>query len=75
MARSQGLRESVDERCTTAQFRTAIDDVLTAEFDDYYLSRWLRARKFDVIAAELMLRRVSAQLLALPKLHSLTDTD
>lgn len=44
------------------QFRTAIDDVLSPEFDDYYLLRWLRARHFDVVAAELMLRRVSYQI-------------
>lgn len=40
------------------QFRTAIEDTLRPEFDDYFLLRWLRARKFDVVAAELMLRRV-----------------
>lgn len=46
------------------QFRTAIDDILSPEFDDYFLLRWLRARQFDVVAAELMLRRVSYPLRA-----------
>ncbi|KAI1292016.1 SEC14-like protein 2 [Halotydeus destructor] len=37
--------------------RLAVEDILSSEHDDYYLTRWLRARHYDVVSAEAMLRR------------------
>ena len=41
------------------QFRSNLQDVLNETHDDYFLMRWLRARKWDPEQAEKMLRAVS----------------
>ncbi|XP_020802608.1 SEC14-like protein 2, partial [Drosophila serrata] len=38
------------------QFRKQMDDALVGTHDDYFLVRWLRARKWNLDAAEKMLR-------------------
>ncbi|KAH8303810.1 hypothetical protein KR018_008189, partial [Drosophila ironensis] len=38
------------------QFRKQMDDALVGTHDDYFLVRWLRARKWNMDAAEKMLR-------------------
>ncbi|XP_033111577.1 SEC14-like protein 2 [Anneissia japonica] len=38
------------------EFRQNLSDVLSADHDDHYLLRWLRARKFDLSKSEKMLR-------------------
>ncbi|KAH8297720.1 hypothetical protein KR054_006516, partial [Drosophila jambulina] len=38
------------------QFRKQMDDALVGAHDDYFLVRWLRARKWNLDAAEKMLR-------------------
>ncbi|XP_030380121.1 SEC14-like protein 2 [Scaptodrosophila lebanonensis] len=51
------LPEITDEqRNTLEQFRTVMADVLVPTHDDYFLLRWLRARKWNLEAAEKMLR-------------------
>ncbi|XP_037932870.1 SEC14-like protein 2, partial [Teleopsis dalmanni] len=38
------------------QFRKTVSDVINDSHDDYFLLRWLRARKWNIEAAEKMLR-------------------
>ncbi|XP_076345644.1 SEC14-like protein 3 isoform X1 [Tachypleus tridentatus] len=45
-----------DQAATLDAFRTAVDDILRPEHDDYFLLRYLRARHFDLVEAEAMLR-------------------
>ncbi|XP_075163584.1 SEC14-like protein 2 [Haematobia irritans] len=66
------LTESQKE--TLATFRNNVSDVLGGgeEYDDYFLLRWLRARKWDLEAAEKMLRnavknRISVNIESLEK--------
>uniref|UniRef100_A0A1L8DYS2 Putative phosphatidylinositol transfer protein sec14 n=1 Tax=Nyssomyia neivai TaxID=330878 RepID=A0A1L8DYS2_9DIPT len=45
-----------DQKFALMKFRRSVADVLKPEHDDYYLLRWLRARKWNPDAAEKMLR-------------------
>lgn len=45
-----------DQRFALMKFRRSVADIIKPEHDDYYLLRWLRARKWNVEAAEKMLR-------------------
>ncbi|XP_034942104.1 SEC14-like protein 4 [Chelonus insularis] len=45
-----------DERFALMKFRRSVQDVLQPHHDDHFLLRWLRARKWDPVAAETMLR-------------------
>ncbi|XP_071790244.1 SEC14-like protein 3 isoform X2 [Asterias amurensis] len=47
---------SADHQHKLQQFRTNLSDVLLVEHDDYYLLRFLRARKFDLKKSEKMIR-------------------
>ncbi|XP_017136917.1 SEC14-like protein 2 [Drosophila miranda] len=47
---------SAEQRATLEQFRKQMDDALVDTHDDYFLLRWLRARKWNLEAAEKMLR-------------------
>ncbi|XP_068148574.1 SEC14-like protein 2 isoform X1 [Drosophila tropicalis] len=47
---------SAEQRQTLEQFRKQMSDVLVDTHDDYFLLRWLRARKWNLEAAEKMLR-------------------
>ncbi|XP_041350512.1 retinal-binding protein-like [Gigantopelta aegis] len=38
------------------EFKSRIADLLKPEYDDYYLTKWLKARQFDVSKAEQMFR-------------------
>lgn len=44
------------QRVALQQFRQSVSDVLNETHDDYFLVRWLRARKWNPEAAEKMLR-------------------
>lgn len=55
MSRALGLED--DQRFTLMKFRRTVQDILKQpHHDDHFLLRWLRARKWDVAAAEKMLR-------------------
>lgn len=55
MSKSLGLED--DQRFALMKFRRSVQDVLKQPYhDDHFLLRWLRARKWDPIAAEKMLR-------------------
>lgn len=41
------------------QFKRSVHDILKPDHDDFYLVRWLRARKWNTEAAEKMFRDVS----------------
>lgn len=45
-----------NERFALMKFRRSVAGVLEAHHDDQFLLRWLRARKWDPVAAEKMLR-------------------
>uniref|UniRef100_A0A0C9QZQ8 Sec14l2_0 protein n=2 Tax=Fopius arisanus TaxID=64838 RepID=A0A0C9QZQ8_9HYME len=45
-----------DERFALMKFRRSVQDVLQPYHDDHFLLRWLRARKWDPVGAEKMLR-------------------
>ncbi|XP_017011315.2 SEC14-like protein 2 [Drosophila takahashii] len=47
---------SEEQRAILEQFRKQMDDALVGTHDDYFLVRWLRARKWNLEAAEKMLR-------------------
>ncbi|XP_016958152.1 SEC14-like protein 2 isoform X1 [Drosophila biarmipes] len=47
---------SEEQRAILEQFRRQMDDALIGTHDDYFLVRWLRARKWNLEAAEKMLR-------------------
>ncbi|KAH8317223.1 hypothetical protein KR074_006164 [Drosophila pseudoananassae] len=47
---------SEEQRAILEQFRKQLDDALVDTHDDYFLVRWLRARKWNMDAAEKMLR-------------------
>ncbi|XP_059149156.1 SEC14-like protein 2 [Physella acuta] len=47
---------SESQAACLAQFRQNVQDILKEHHDDYYLLRWLRARKFDLNKSEAMLR-------------------
>ncbi|EDV96418.1 SEC14-like protein 2 [Drosophila grimshawi] len=47
---------SVEQRKTLEQFRELMSDELKDTHDDYFLLRWLRARKWNIEAAEKMLK-------------------
>lgn len=50
------LNLSDDERFALMKFRRTMSDGGQRQFDDFYLLRWLKARNFNVEAAEKMLR-------------------
>lgn len=52
-----GLEDN--QRFALMKFRKAVQDVTQPHHDDNFLLRWLRARKWDPVAAEKMLRDVS----------------
>ncbi|KAH0561878.1 SEC14-like protein 2 [Cotesia glomerata] len=45
-----------DERFALMKFRRSVQAILEPHHDDQFLLRWLRARKWDPVAAEKMLR-------------------
>ncbi|XP_058795807.1 SEC14-like protein 2 isoform X2 [Phymastichus coffea] len=45
-----------DQRFALMKFRRNVQDVMKSSHDDQFLLRWLRARKWDLVAAEKMLR-------------------
>ncbi|XP_017028035.1 SEC14-like protein 2 [Drosophila kikkawai] len=45
-----------EQRAILEKFRKQMDDALVGTHDDYFLVRWLRARKWNMDAAEKMLR-------------------
>ncbi|XP_055377016.1 SEC14-like protein 2 [Condylostylus longicornis] len=45
-----------DQKFALMKFRRSVADILRPEHDDYFLLRWLRARKWNAEAAEKMLR-------------------
>ncbi|XP_026747586.1 SEC14-like protein 2 [Trichoplusia ni] len=45
-----------DQRFALMKFRRSVKDVMKPEHNDHYLLRWLRARQWDPVAAEKMLR-------------------
>ncbi|XP_057322215.1 SEC14-like protein 2 [Microplitis mediator] len=45
-----------DERFALMKFRRSVKEILEPHHDDQFLLRWLRARKWDPVAAEKMLR-------------------
>ncbi|KAK0084661.1 hypothetical protein PV326_006203 [Microctonus aethiopoides] len=45
-----------DERFALMKFRHSVQSILQSHHDDHFLLRWLRARKWDPVAAEKMLR-------------------
>nr|XP_016934138.1 SEC14-like protein 2 [Drosophila suzukii] len=47
---------SEEQRAMLEQFRKQMNDALIGTHDDYFLVRWLRARKWNLEAAEKMLR-------------------
>ncbi|EDV38910.1 uncharacterized protein Dana_GF25037 [Drosophila ananassae] len=47
---------SEEQRAILEQFRQQMNDALVDTHDDYFLLRWLRARKWNMDAAEKMLR-------------------
>ncbi|ALC42835.1 CG13893 [Drosophila busckii] len=47
---------SAEQRNTLEQFRKRMNDALSDNDDDYFLLRWLRARKWNLDASEKMLR-------------------
>lgn len=47
---------SASERSTLNQFRTAVADLSPPSREDWYLLKWLRARKFDLQDSKEMLR-------------------
>ncbi|XP_043646866.1 SEC14-like protein 2 [Drosophila teissieri] len=47
---------SEEQRAILEKFRKQMDDALVGTHDDYFLVRWLRARKWNLEAAEKMLR-------------------
>ncbi|XP_054008968.1 SEC14-like protein 2 isoform X2 [Hylaeus anthracinus] len=54
MSRSLNLAD--DQRFALMKFRRSVQNILQPHHDDYFLLRWLRARKWDPAAAEKMLR-------------------
>ncbi|KAH0954641.1 hypothetical protein HN011_003763 [Eciton burchellii] len=50
------LKLADDQRFALMKFRRSVQDVLQSHHDDYFLLRWLRARKWDPTEAEKMLR-------------------
>lgn len=50
------LNLSDDQRFALMKFRRTMSEGGQCQFDDFYLLRWLRARNFNVEAAEKMLR-------------------
>ncbi|XP_033230551.1 SEC14-like protein 2 [Belonocnema kinseyi] len=50
------LKLADDQRFALMKFRRSVQDVLKPDHDDQFLLRWLRARKWDAVAAEKMLR-------------------
>ncbi|XP_033331246.1 SEC14-like protein 2 [Megalopta genalis] len=53
---SKSLRLEDDQFFALKKLRRSVEDILQPHHDDYFLVRWLRARKWDVAAAEKMLR-------------------
>lgn len=53
---SKSLKLEDDQRFALMKFRRSVQDILQPHHDDYFLLRWLRARKWDPAAAEKMLR-------------------
>ncbi|XP_065891180.1 SEC14-like protein 2 [Dysidea avara] len=51
---------SSEQKAALTQFRAAIADLKTPEKTDSYLLTWLRARKFNVLKAETMIRNSMA---------------
>lgn len=45
-----------DQKFALMKFRKTVEDILGPDDDDYFLLRWLRARKWNIEAAEKMLR-------------------
>ncbi|XP_076654593.1 SEC14-like protein 4 [Halictus rubicundus] len=52
----KSLKLEDDQFFALKKFRQSVEDVLQPHHDNYFLVRWLRARKWDVAAAEKMLR-------------------
>ncbi|KAL6265077.1 hypothetical protein P5V15_005168 [Pogonomyrmex californicus] len=50
------LKLADDQRFALMKFRRSVQDIIQPHHDDHFLLRWLRARKWDPIAAEKMLR-------------------
>lgn len=50
------LKLADDERFALMKFRRSVQDILQPHYDDHFLLRWLRARKWNPTAAEKMLR-------------------
>lgn len=53
---SKSLKLEDDQFFALKKFRQSVEDILQPHHDNYFLVRWLRARKWDVAAAEKMLR-------------------
>ncbi|KAL2715531.1 SEC14-like protein 2 isoform X5 [Vespula squamosa] len=48
-----------DQRFALMKFRRTVADILQPHHDDHFLLRWLRARSWNITAAEKMLRNVN----------------
>jgi hypothetical protein len=56
---------SAKQERALAQFRQRVADISELQshiHDDHYLSRWLRARNFDVSKSEKMIRQVGMDI-------------